>query len=66
VRYYHRGLEIDPLIEALYQRLMQCFRATGRVAEALATYQRCRAVLAEQFQIEPSPATRELYNSLRT
>jgi two-component SAPR family response regulator len=66
VRYYHKGLEIDPLIEALYQRLMHCFRETGRVAEALTTYQRCRALLAEQLQIEPSRATRELYNSLRT
>ena len=65
IRYYRKGLEIDPLIESLYQRLMYCFHATGRVAEALATYQRCRAVLAEQFQIEPSQATRELYNSLR-
>ncbi len=66
IRYYRKGLEIDPLIETLYQRLMCCFRETGRVAEALATYHRCRAVLAEQFQIEPSRATRELYNSLRT
>jgi len=66
VRYYRKGLEIDPLIEALYQRLMQCFRETGRVAEALTTYQRCRTILAEQLQIEPSRATRELYNSLRT
>jgi len=66
VRYSRKGLEIDPLIEALYQRLMQCFRETGRVAEALTTYQRCRTILAEQLQIEPSRATRELYNSLRT
>ena len=65
IRYYRKGLEIDPLIETLYQRLMHCFHATGRVAEALATYQRCRAVLAQHFQIEPSRATRELYNSLR-
>lgn len=65
-RYYGKGLEIDPLLETLYQRLMYCFRETGRVAEALATYQRCRAVLAEQFRIEPSRATRELYNSLTT
>jgi DNA-binding SARP family transcriptional activator len=54
------------LIEALYQRLMHCFRETGCIAEALATYQRCRTILAEQFQIEPSRETRELYNSLRT
>jgi DNA-binding SARP family transcriptional activator len=66
IRYYRKGLEIDPLVETLYQRLMCCFRETGRIAEALATYQRCRAVLAEQFQIEPSRATRQLYNSLIT
>ena len=66
IRYYRKALEIDPLIESLYRRLMYCFRETGRLAEALATYQRCRLVLAQQLQIEPSRATRELYNSLRT
>jgi two-component SAPR family response regulator len=66
IRYYRRGLEVDPLIETLYQRLMCCLRDTGRVAEALATYQRCRTILAEQFGIEPSRATIELYRSLRS
>ena len=65
-RYYQKGLEIDPLLETLHQRLMCCFRHTGRVAEALATYQRCRVLLAEQLQIEPSQATQDLYKSLRT
>lgn len=64
IRYYRKGLEIDPLIETLYQRLMLCFRHTGRISQALATYHRCRAILAEQFRIEPSRATRELYHSL--
>jgi len=66
IRYYRKGLEIDPLIETLYQRLMSCYRKTGRITEALTTYQRCRAILAEKFQIEPSRATRELYNSLKS
>ena len=65
IRCYRRGLEIDPLIEILYQRLMCCLRDSGRVPEALATYQHCRAILAEQFRIEPSRATRELYNALK-
>ena len=65
IRYYRKGLEIDPLIETFYQRLMFCFRQTGRISEALAAFQRCQAVLAEQFQIQPSRDTRELYNSLR-
>jgi two-component SAPR family response regulator len=63
IRAYRRGLEIDPLLEPLYQRLMLCFRQTGRIAEAVATYQRCRALLTGQLQIEPSRATRELYNT---
>ncbi|MGD2076689.1 MAG: BTAD domain-containing putative transcriptional regulator [Gammaproteobacteria bacterium] len=66
IRCYQKGLEIDPLFESLYQRLMYCFRETGRVPEALATYHRCRTVLAQQFQIEPSRNTRQLYNSLIT
>jgi len=65
IRFYRKGLEIDPLIETLYQRLMLCLRETGRVTEAMATYRRCQAVLAEQFQIQPSRVTRELYNSLK-
>ena len=39
-------IEVDPLIETLYLRLMCCLRDTGRVAEALATYQRCQTILA--------------------
>ncbi len=66
IRYYRKGLEIDPLMETLYQRLMLCFRHTGCISEALATYHRCRAILAEQFRIEPARATREVYNSLRS
>jgi len=65
IRYYRKGLEIDPLIETLYLRLMLCFRDSGCIPEALTTYQRCRRVLAEQLQIEPSRPTRKLYNSLK-
>ncbi len=65
IRYYRKGLEIDPLIETLYERLMCCFRDAGRVSEALATFHRCRSVLAEHFQIAPSRCTAALYNSLK-
>jgi DNA-binding SARP family transcriptional activator len=64
IRYYRKGLEIDPFVETFYERLMHCFRDTGRISEAVATYQRCWTILAEQFQVEPSLATRKLYHSL--
>lgn len=66
IRFYRRGLEIDPLTEQYYQRLMICYRATRRLAEAMATFRRCRQVLADQFHISPSTETLRLYASLRS
>jgi two-component SAPR family response regulator len=65
IRFYRKGLEIDPLMEALYQRLMICFRDTRRIAEGLGAFHQCRKVLAEQFRISPSPRTLELYSALK-
>jgi DNA-binding SARP family transcriptional activator len=65
IRFYRKGLEIDPLTEVLYQRLMVCFRELGQRGDALAVFHRCRDVLARQFQIEPSPTTLALYSSLK-
>ncbi len=66
MRLYRKGLEIDPLTEALYQRLMFCLGETGHRADALAVFQRCREILARQFQIDPSPKTLALYSSLKS
>jgi two-component SAPR family response regulator len=65
IRFYRKGLEIDPLTESIYQRLMICFRDTQRVAEGLGAFHQCRKVLAEQFRISPSPQTLELYSDLK-
>jgi len=65
IRFYRKGLEIDPLTEALYQRLIICYRELGHRGDALAVYHRCEDILARQFQIEPSPTTRALYTSLK-
>ena len=65
VRLYRKGLEVDPLTEQLYQRLMLCFKATNRRSEALATYHRCQDILYRYFQIQPSAETLELYASLK-
>jgi DNA-binding SARP family transcriptional activator len=65
IRFYRKGLEIDPLTEALYQRLMICFRETGQRGDALAIFHRCQAILHRVFQIAPSPTTLALYASLK-
>ena len=64
-RLYHKGLEVDPLTEEFYQRLMLCFKATGRRSDALAVYHRCQDILYRHFQIQPSEATLKLYASIK-
>ncbi len=61
---YQNGLEIDPLYELFYQRLMICYRETQRKAEALAVYQRCRANLSTGLCVAPSLGTETILASL--
>lgn len=55
---YRRCLEIDPLAESLYRQLIVCLGRSGRNAEAVATFYRCREILAIHLGTEPSAATR--------
>jgi LuxR family maltose regulon positive regulatory protein len=61
---YERGLEVDDLSEEFYQRLMFCYRAIGRRADAVRMYERCRKVLAASLGIGPSPETEALYRRI--
>lgn len=65
IRLYRKGLEIDPRIEAFYQRMMICYKESDRTAEALATYHHCSEILQNHLEINPSPETVALYNALR-
>ena len=51
---YCKGLEIDPLAEVLYHRLMICYQRQGRRAEALSVYQRCRTLFSSVLGVAPS------------
>lgn len=62
---YLQGLEIDPLIEEFYRGLMMAYRELGRQAEALATFERCRVLLAKALGVEPGVETRALAERLR-
>lgn len=65
IRCYRKGLEIEPLAEELYQNLIRCYRDNQRVAEAMATFRRCKQVLADQLQISPAQTTCDLYATLK-
>ncbi|MFZ5594038.1 MAG: BTAD domain-containing putative transcriptional regulator [Pseudomonadota bacterium] len=61
---YNKALEVDPLSEAFYQRLMRCYQQQGRRAEALAVYQRCQKTLGAVLGLPPSMETEAIRRSL--
>jgi DNA-binding SARP family transcriptional activator len=58
-------LRFDPLSEEGYRRQMRLRFALGDRVGALRTYATCRAVLADELQIEPEPETMALAKHLR-
>ena len=61
---YQKGIEVDDLIETFYQRLMVCFRETGRCPEAIAAYHQCQRILSIVLALEPAAETRSIYQTL--
>ena len=62
---YSRALELDNLAEALYRRLMVCYRELGETAEALKVYRRCRDMLSIVLGLAPSAETEAIRSTLR-
>ena len=61
-----RLLEIDSQNEAAYARQIQLLLTVGRRTEALQRYERYRKMLADEFNMTPSPALTALLTELRT
>ncbi|WP_158264078.1 AfsR/SARP family transcriptional regulator [Amycolatopsis sp. CA-126428] len=55
-----------PLRERPWELLMLAHHRGGRTDEALATYQRARAMLVEQLGVEPGPALRRTHRTILT
>jgi len=64
VRLYQRALDLDPLAESLYRRLMALHARRGEHAEALRVWQWCQTMLAADGGIAPGRETRALARSL--
>ena len=64
IELYERGIEVDPLAEDLYRRLMHCHLAQGQRAEVARVYRRCRETLSVQLGIVPTAETEALFESI--
>jgi len=60
-----RWLELDPLAEEAYQRLMRVHLARGETSAALQVYATCRARLAEELRVKPAAETVALAERIR-
>lgn len=58
------AMRLAPSREETWRLLIRVLDASGERAEALRTYEQCRAALADELGIDPSPPTTELYLQL--
>lgn len=65
LHYTRQLLAIAPWQEAAHQQLMILLARTGQRTAALAQYEICRQVLAEELGVEPSAETTALYERLK-
>jgi DNA-binding SARP family transcriptional activator len=61
---YRSVIEVEPVAEIFYRRLMSSYAQLGRRTEALAVYQRCRQSLLTRLGVSPVQETQNLYHTL--
>jgi len=61
---YKKVIEVDPLLEESYQKLMMLYSAKGLYNEALKTYEVCKKVLKKQLKTHPDDSMEAIYNKI--
>ncbi len=61
-----RLLELDPLREDAHRQMMLLRACSGQRSAALAQYDSCRRVLADELGVEPEVATTTLYRQIQS
>jgi len=65
LQYAWRQIELDPWREEAHQQVMRLLALDGRRSAALAQYETCRHLLAEELGVEPGQETTRLYEQIR-
>jgi predicted ATPase/DNA-binding SARP family transcriptional activator/TolA-binding protein len=66
IEYTNRLLALEPWREEAHRQLMTLLARSGQQSAALAQYETCRRILAEELGVEPLPETQALYHRLKT
>ncbi len=66
IEYTNHLLALEPWQEEAHRQLMTLLARSGQRSTALAQYETCRRILAEELGVEPLPETQALYQRLKT
>ena len=66
INYITRLLEIDSWREEAHRQMMRLLATTGQRGTALAQYEKCRQILAEEVGVAPEAETTQLYEQIRS
>ena len=61
---YKKAIEMDPLTEEFYQKLMTLYFNRGMLNDALRVYEECKKALRSGLKTTPDPVTTALYNKI--
>ena len=65
LQYARRLLVLEPWRERTHRWLMRLLAGSGQRAEAVAQFEACRRILAEELGVEPARETQALYEQIR-
>ncbi len=65
IQHARRQVELDPWRESAHRQLMRALALSGQRDAALAQYETCRRLLAEELGVEPEAETLGLYERIR-
>lgn len=64
IRYARRLLDLDPLAEPTYQRLIRLYALNGDRSSALRIYHDCVKMLRRELGVDPSDTTQQIYSRI--
>ena len=59
---YKKAIQVDPLVEESYQKLMTFYSSKGMYNEALRIYEECKKALKRELKAQPDSTTTTIYN----
>lgn len=65
LEYCRRWVGLEPWQEAAHRQMMLLLARSGQRDAALAQYETCRQILADELDVEPAPETARLYERIK-